>query len=209
MRVTSYIRHLLHLSIRDHCLLGRISIVDLDNISRSSVIEDRELTVLCLGDETILHTIFKNKIVSLVDPFQTYHDKILYNETEGVDAMYTCHVIDGVETISIRHTNDSRYCRMISRSNTWYSGMITVSDNLKRYDVFNHEGSIISIIHLRECSLISYNTYHSMILYDNESPDILTIEDDARDQIAICLDISKNDMKPQTYKDYIASHSLT
>ena len=209
-RISSYIRQLLHLLIKNYCLLGRLITIDI-NIMTIDMSVHGELRSLHYGDETILHTRFKNKKISLVDPFQTYYDKISYRENEGVDVIYTCHVIDGVETISIRHTNGSRRYRMKSRSNTWYSGIITLTEicnDLKRHDIFNCEGSIIHIIRLRESNMIICNNNGWMILDDDKSPDTLDVDDDCKRYIATCIDIIENDIKLRSHQYYITTSGI-
>ena len=186
-RISSYIRQLLHLSIKNHCLLGRLITLNV-NIITSNTSDHGVLTRIQLHDEIITHNVFYGKTISLQDPFKSHDKRILLSEAYICNAFYYSHIRDRIEVIRINHSEYNHHSIMTMISNTWYSGVTTMSGLIKRYDVFNCDDRIIKITHHNEYLLINYD--HDVVAYrliDNTlSQDKLIIED-IRQKIISCL----------------------
>lgn len=216
MKITSYIRQLLHLDIRDHCLLGRLITLDI-NIITSNTSDDRELETLHINDEIIIHTTFHNKYVLLIDPFQrSYCNKITaYNvifssiNISNVITTYQCYTRGEEETISITSNNIDDYnsLKMMKRSSTWYSGKRRheVYKN-NRYDIFNSNNGLIKIITRKKPDdPVVMNVYHDYNhitytledkIFRNGDNSISTyLDDNTKNDIIQCIHLVEEDMK--------------
>ena len=186
-RISSYIRQLLHLNIRDHCLLGRLVTLNVDIIT-SKISEDKDLTLLSNDNEIITHYIMKSMNIDLYNLFESMLSEIIYINR----------VHNGVEIISINNEVTGRHLLLTSRDDNWFSGSKSFYGGMIRYDIFKCDKTLIKITQMREDSVViecRRDSIRHQLSDDRLTEGTYDLETER--QIMSCIDIVRRDMKKQ------------
>lgn len=197
-RISSYIRQLLHLSINDYCLLGRLITLNINDVATIESDNGDVITVLRYHNAIMTYCLFHDKSITLLDPFKECYDKISIEKKMSHISHYVHIQCENYETIVIDNTYaDGVHNQVIleKKSKTWYSGARTYAYRNRLYNIFNCDGILINITSMSDNELMISHNYDCMLynLSSNELQYDEHITSDIRNHITQCINYLKNE----------------